>query len=199
MISRLRGRIVGSGEGFVVLETAGGVGFRVFMPRPLAAEAAASPAEVVIHTHMAVREDGVFLYGFLAPGELEMFRLLISVNRVGPALANTILSQMTVSDLAASVIGGDEKALTRVSGVGQKNAARIILELRDKMKKKAALIPEGKDAGIDPLRGDAESALLALGFSARESRDAVSMAVASMQNPDVQSVIKAALRRLRER
>lgn len=198
MIARLRGRVVGSGEGFVIIE-AGGVGFQVFMPRPLAREAAASPADVILFTHMVAREDGIALYGFLAPGELEMFRLLITVNRVGPALANTILSQMTVSDLAAAVIGGDEKALTRVSGVGPKNAGRIILELRDRMKKKAALLLEGRGAGIDPLREDAESALLALGFSARESRDAVSMAISGMSQPTVQDVIKAALLRLRER
>jgi len=198
MIARLRGRIVGCGDGFVIVET-GGVGFQVFMPRPLAEEAAKTPAEVVLFTHLVVREDAIALYGFLAPGELEMFRLLITVNRVGPGLANTILSQMTVSDLAAAVIGGDEKALTRVSGVGSKNAGRIILELKDRMKKKAALLLEGKDAGIDPLRSDAESALLALGFSARESRDAVSMAISGMSQPTVQDVIKVALRRLKER
>ena len=198
MIARLRGRVVAGGDGFVILET-GGVGFQVFMPRPLADEAARSPAEVVIYTHLVARDDTMALYGFLAPGELEMFRLLITVNRVGPALATAILSQMTVSDLAAAVIGGDEKALTRVSGVGQKNAARIILELKDRMKKKAALLVEGRDAGADPARSDAESALLALGFSPRDSRDAVSEALSGMDCPTVQDVIKASLRRLRER
>lgn len=198
MIARLRGRVVGSGDGFVILET-GGVGFQVFMPRPLAEEAARSPAEVVVYTHLVSREDTMALYGFLAPGELEMFRLLITVNRVGPALATAILSQMTVSELAAAVIGGDEKALTRVSGVGQKNAARIILELRDRMKKKAALLVESQGDVADPLRSDAESALLALGFSPRESREAVSQALAGMTRPVVQDVIKVSLRRLRER
>jgi len=157
MIARLRGRIVGRGDGFVVLET-GGVGFQVCMPRPLADEAAESPAEVILYTHLVVRDDAMALYGFLAPGELEMFRLLITVNRVGPALANAILSQMTVSDLAAAVIGGDEKALTRVSGVGPKNAGRIILELRDRMKKKAALLLEGQAAITDSLQSPGPSA-----------------------------------------
>lgn len=198
MISRLRGRIVGSGEGFVILE-AGNVGFQVFMPLPLAREAASAQGEVVLFTHLVAREDSIALYGFLAPGELEMFRMLITVNRVGPALATTILSQMTVSDLAAAVIGGDEKSLTRVSGVGSKNAGRIILELRDKMKKRSAHLLDGKVPGADPLRNDAESALLALGFSARESRDAVSAVISGMSKPTVQDVIKAALIRMRER
>lgn len=198
MISRLRGMIVGSGEGFVILDV-GGVGYHVFMPLPLAREAAASMGEVILFTHLVAREDSVALYGFLAPGELEMFRLLITVNRVGPALATTILSQMTVSDLAAAVIGGDEKALTRVSGVGTKNAGRIILELKDKMKKKAAHLVDGKGPVVDPLRSDAESALLALGFSSRESRDAVSAVISGMPQPTVQDVIKAALIRMRER
>ena len=198
MIARLRGEIVGSGDGYVILES-GGVGFQVFMPGPVAEEARKSPPEVVIYTHLVAREDTMALYGFLTPGELEMFRLLITVNRVGPALATAILSQMTASDLAAAVTAGDEKALTRVSGVGRKNAGRIILELRDRMKKKAALLIGGQDAGIDPLRNDAESALLALGFSPRESRDAVSQALSGMTNPGVQDVIKASLRILRER
>ena len=198
MIARLKGKVVGCGDGYVILES-GGVGFQVFMPRPVAEEAEKSPAEVVIHTHLVAREDTMALYGFLAPGELEMFRLLITVNRVGPALAMAILSQMTVSDLAAAVIGGDEKALTRVSGVGRKNAGRIIFELQDRMKKKAAVLTGEMDAGIDPLRSDAESALLALGFSPRESRDAVSGALAGMTRPTVQDVIKASLRILRER
>ncbi len=198
MIARLKGKVVGGGDGYVILESCG-VGFQVFMPGPVVEEAAKFPAEVVIYTHLVAREDTMALYGFLSPGELEMFRLLITVNRVGPALATAILSQMTVSDLAAAVIGGDEKALTRVSGVGQKNAGRIILELRDRMKKKAAILIGGQEAGIDPLRSDAESALLALGFSPRESRDAVSEALAGMTHPGVQDVIKASLRILRER
>ncbi|MCQ8893754.1 MAG: Holliday junction branch migration protein RuvA [Methanolinea sp.] len=199
MIARLRGRIVGSGEGSVIIET-GGIGFQVFMPRPLAEEVARSQGEVTLHTHMVVREDGVALYGFLAPGELEMFRMLISVTRVGPALACSILSQMTVSELAAAVIGGDEAALTRLSGVGKKNAGRLILELRDTMKKRADLLTgSGRTIPDDPVRRDAESALLALGFSARESRDAVSRAIAGMSTADVPAVVRVSLRLLRER
>lgn len=199
MIARLRGRIVGRGDGSVILET-GGVGYQVFMPRPLLEQVERETGEVVLHTHLAVREDGIALYGFLAPAELEMFRMLISVTRVGPALACSILSQITVSELAAAVIGGDERALTRLSGVGKKNAGRLILELRDTMRKRADLLAGSfRPVPEDPVRKDAEEALLALGFSARESRDAVGQAIAGMTEPAVQDVVRAALRILRER
>ncbi len=199
MIARLRGRVVGRGDGYAILE-AGGVGYQVFMPRPLLEQVARESGEVVLHTHLVARDDGLALYGFLAPAELEMFRMLITVTRVGPALACSILSQMTVAELAAAVIGGDEKALTRLAGVGKKNAGRLILELRDTMKKRADLLAEGGQAVPgDPVRRDAESALLALGFSSRESRDAVGRAASGMADPAVQDVVRAALRILRER
>ncbi len=199
MIARLRGRVVGRGDGYAILE-AGGVGYQVFMPRPLLEQVARESGEVVLHTHLVARDDGLALYGFLAPAELEMFRMLITVTRVGPALACSILSQMTVAELAAAVIGGDEKALTRLAGVGKKNAGRLILELRDTMKKRADLLAGGGQAVPgDPVRRDAESALLALGFSSRESRDAVSRAASGMTEPAVQDVVRAALRILRER
>jgi Holliday junction DNA helicase RuvA len=199
MIARLRGKVVGQGDGYAILE-AGSIGYQVFMPRPVLEQVAERGDEVVLHTHLVVRDDGLALYGFLAPAELEMFRMLITVTRVGPALACSILSQITVAELAAAVIGGDEKTLTHLSGVGKKNAGRLILELRDTMKKRADLLADsGQAAAGDMVRGDAESALLALGFSPRESRDAVSQAASGMTDPAVQDVVRAALRILRER
>jgi Holliday junction DNA helicase RuvA len=199
MIARLRGSIVGYGDGYVILE-AGGVGYQVFMPGPLSRQVAGEKGEVVLHTQLVVREDGIALYGFLAPADLEMFRMLITVTRVGPSLACSILSQMTVPELAAAVIGGDEKALTRLTGVGRKNAGRLILELRDTMRKRADLLAgSGHAVSDDPVRRDAESALLALGFSSRETKDAVGRAMTGMSGPAVQDVVRAALRILRER
>ncbi|MDI9633930.1 MAG: Holliday junction branch migration protein RuvA [Methanolinea sp.] len=198
MIARLRGRIVGREEGAVIVE-AGGIGYQVFMPRPLLERLAGAEGEVVLHTHLAVREDGIALYGFLTPAEREMFRMLISVTRVGPVLACSILSQVSVPELAAAVIGGDEKALTRISGVGKRNAGRIILELRDTMKKRADLLSgEVRVVPEDPVRRDAEAALIALGFSSREAGDAVERVARGMTSPSVQDVVRAALRVLRE-
>jgi len=198
VIASLRGKITGQGPGWVVIEVAG-VGYSVLMPRTTAEEAGRTPGEVVLFTHMAAREDGVFLYGFLSPGELEMFRMLITVTRVGPALALGILSQISVADLAAAVIGEDEEILTRISGVGEKSARRLILELKDTMKKKAADLLPGAARGRDALRDDAESALISLGFSPREARGAVEAAIAGMRDPEVQAVVKAALQKMRER
>lgn len=198
MIARLRGRIVGREEGAVIVET-GGIGYQVFMPRPLLERLGGEEGEVVLHTHLAVREDGIALYGFLTPAEREMFRMLISVTRVGPVLACSILSQISVPELAAAVIGGDERALTRISGVGKRNAGRIILELRDTMKKRADLLSgEVRVVPEDPVRRDAEAALIALGFSTREAGDAVERVARGMTSPSVQEVVRAALRVLRE-
>lgn len=197
MISHLHGRITGKGEGQVVIEV-GGVGFLVMMPRPLAEEAAGMEGEVTLHTHMVLREDGISLYGFLRPGELEMFRLLISATRVGPVLAINVLSQISIPDLAAAVIGEDEEILTRISGIGKKNARRLIIELKDKMKKKGALLLPGIPGSRDPIREDAAGVLVSLGFSPKESREAVDDAIAGVKTPEIQAVIKAALRSLRD-
>ncbi|HUU76485.1 MAG TPA: Holliday junction branch migration protein RuvA [Methanoregulaceae archaeon] len=197
MISHLFGNVAHLGDNFVVLDVHG-VGYRVHMTVPDLVEVRATEATVKVYTHMSVREDGMFLYGFLSPDALEMFLMLTSVTRVGPALAQGILSQISIPDFAAAIIGEDEKILTGISGIGTKSARRLIVELKDTMQKKADLY--GKDVkGPDPVRNDAIRALLSLGFSPKESRDAVESAIATMKSPGLQEVIKAALIKLKER
>ena len=125
MISRLSGEIVGRGDGSLVVDV-GGVGYEVRVPGPLLEEAGDS-GKIRLYTHLAVREDALTLYGFARPEDLALFRLLIGVTRVGPQLALQILSQTTARALADAIALGDEKALTRIQGVGQKNAKRLIL------------------------------------------------------------------------
>jgi holliday junction DNA helicase RuvA len=197
MIAQLTGEVADVGEGFVVLEV-GGVGYEVHMPQPAVTTLLQKKGAVTIHTHLVVREDAWTIYGFLRPRDREMFRLLIGVTRIGPQVALSILSQITLEDLAAAVLAEDDKALTRIPGVGEKHAKRLILELRDKMKKAAErFLPGG---GQVSMRLDAVSALVALGFSPRESGEAVD-AVLQAQSPPaaVQDVVKAALQRLKER
>lgn len=159
---------------------------------------------VRIFTHLSVREDGVELYGFYSREELSMFKLLISVSGVGPKAAMSVLSLMTPRSLAEAVYAEDAKAVSRAPGVGAKTAARIILELKDKIKKNFPAFTEcggasggdiadakltGANANADVL-SDARDALTVLGYSRSEI-------AAAMKNTDLtlplEEIIKKAL------
>jgi len=122
----------------VVLDV-GGVGYRVNMTSTDIVGLSRSPGKKKVHTHLIVREDALALYGFSEMFDLGVFQLLISVNRVGPQLALSILSQVPAKEFVQAVIGEDEKRLTRLSGIGPRNAKRLILELKDRMKEQLPL------------------------------------------------------------
>jgi len=148
---------------------------------------------------MVVREDAITLYGFRYQSELEMFRILIGVTGIGPQIAMNLLSQVGIEEFAIAILNEDEKALTRISGIGPKSAKRLILELRDKMKKVSETLVRG-ETGKDSLAiHDAVSALVSLGFAEKESRDAVNAAAPAAGSSSVQGLIKAALAKLKER
>jgi Holliday junction DNA helicase RuvA len=195
MIAQVTGRVITTGDGFVVIEV-GGIGYQVSVPSPVLRALTAGQERVTLHTHLAVREDALSLYGFLHTGELAMFRLLIGVNRVGPQLALNILSVLSVEDLAAAVLREDEMVLTRCPGIGPKNAKRLILELKDRMKSIGAL-SGGASGGTRPAEDDAVSALVALGFDQRDARTAVEAAATGSGEPGTEALIRAALARLK--
>jgi Holliday junction DNA helicase RuvA len=192
MISHIYGEIAQCGEGFVVIEV-GGIGYQVNVTKPVLQDLTGKKEKVKLYTYLNVREDALMLYGFLSQSELEMFRLLISVTRVGPQIAMNILSQIRIEELAAAIIHEDEKVLTRISGVGAKNAKRLILELKDKMKKKmeGIVLPTTSNANYDAL-----SALVSLGFQRQEAQKAVEAVSGGEQKVEV--IIKAALLKLKE-
>ena len=193
MISQISGEIAQRGDGFVVVD-AGGIGYQVNVTQPTLLELAGRNGKVKLHTYLHVREDALVLYGFQRASELEMFKLLISVTRIGPQTALNILSQIGIGELAAAIIHEDEKVLTRISGVGAKNAKRLILELRDKMNKKM----EGLNLPSN-INYDAVSALVSLGFAQRESKETIETVAAGMSSPTVEGLIKAALLKLKEK
>jgi len=197
MIASLEGMPVATGDRWVVLEVSG-IGYRVHVPGSEVREIAGATAKVKLHTHMAVREDAITLYGFLHESELELFTILIGVSGIGPQIALNILSQITLEDFVLAILSGDEKSLTRISGIGPKGAKRLILELRDKMKKvqdAMATTPAGRQ---DAALRDAASALVSLGFAESASYDAVAAAGRGLSSPTIQDLVKAALRILRE-
>ncbi|MDD1710606.1 MAG: Holliday junction branch migration protein RuvA [Methanoregulaceae archaeon] len=198
MISLLSGNVLWCGDGVVVIDV-NGVGFEVTVTDAAVRELAGTDTPVKIHTHLVVRDGEPVLFGFLTRSEVEMFLLLIQVNRVGPGLAMRILSQISIPDLAGAILDGDEAVLSRISGIGSKSAKRLILELGDKMKKRAALFVTGLSSGGDPVRRDAESALVALGFSQKEAVASVDTVLrGSSRSADISSVVRAALSLLRE-
>jgi Holliday junction DNA helicase RuvA len=199
MIALLSGEPVLAGDRWVVIDVHG-VGYQVQVTQPALQQLAGTRATVKLYTHMAVREDAITLYGFLHQSELEMFRILIGVTGIGPQIAMNTLSQIGIEEFAIAILNEDEKALTRISGIGAKSSKRLILELRDKMKKISETIPR-REAGMSSMAvHDAVSALVSLGFSENESRDAVTSAARSSgSSPTIQVLIKAALVRLKER
>lgn len=156
---------------------------------------------VRIYTHMAVREDGVELYGFYSREELAMFRLLISVSGVGPKAGMSILSLLTPKKLALVIASEDTKAISRAPGVGAKTAARVVLELKEKVAKNFPQFtadntaePDAPAADAKPAKSgslaDARDALVVLGYSRSE-------VTAAMKNVDTtkstETIIKQAL------
>ncbi len=195
MISHISGDISSCGDGFVVIDL-NGIGYLVNVTEPALSELRDLKEKTKLYTHLHVREDALTLYGFRTPEELEMFKNLISVTRIGPQIALNILSQIKTEDLAAAIIQEDEMVLKRISGVGPKNAKRLILELRDRMKKH---IESYVPASTSNVNYDAVNALVSLGFSQREARDSVEAVARGMNQPTVQALIKAALLKLKEK
>jgi Holliday junction DNA helicase RuvA len=198
MISHLCGEAVLTGDRWVVIDV-GGIGYQVHVTQPELQVLAHTPERVKLFTHMAVREDAITLYGFLRQSELEMFKILIGVTGIGPQIAMNILSRIGITDFAMAILNEDEKVLTGISGIGNKSAKRLILELRDKMKKIGETMVSGETGRGIPAVHDAVSALVSLGFQAKESKDAVDSAAAGLKDPTVQTLIKAALTKLKER
>ena len=195
MISHISGDIAYCGDGYVVIDH-NGLGYQVNVTEATLSQIRDMKEMVKLYTHLHVREDALTLYGFRVQSELEMFKQLISVTRIGPQIALNILSQINTVDLASAIIQEDENVLKRISGVGPKNAKRLILELRDRMKKHVESFAVTITSNINY---DAASALVSLGFAQREAREAVEAVAQEMKQPTVQGLIKAALLKLKEK
>ena len=204
MFYHVRGTLVVCESGFAVVEC-GGVGYQLTTSLYTAERIGGKMNEEVrLFTHLAVREDGVELYGFSSKEELSAFRLLISVSGVGPKAATSILSQLSPDRFAYAVSTDDAKTLSRAPGIGAKTAARIILELKDKIAKgnaptEASGIPAAASAAPKAASGklsEAADALAVLGYSRSEVTEVLrTIDTASLS---LEGIITAALRRFSE-
>ena len=188
---------------------AGGVGYKMTISQNTFETLPRATGELLpvtkLYTYMSVREDGVELYGFASEAELSSFKMLLGVSGVGPKAAISILSLLTPEKFALAVCTEDKKTISKANGVGPKTAARIILELRDKLMKEtsldedlsAAVLDHSAEAAGAPARGktsEAMDALLVLGYTRAEAQKALS--TIDIQALSIEDIIKEALKKL---
>lgn len=171
MLAYIKGSLEMKFDNYVVIDV-GGLGYKVFMSEKAIEDLGNIGDTVKVHTHYHVREDDISIYGFLSNEELKMFELLLSVSGIGAKSAITMLSNITPSSFALAVITSDTSKLVKIPGVGAKSAARIILELKDKIKTieaKETKNAEIKEAIVDDDKvQEAISALQVLGYNKKE-------------------------------
>lgn len=193
MISRLRGSVLELHESVAVIDV-GGVGYEAEITTGAAATLAAAEGTVELFTHLVSREDGQALFGFANAAERDLFRSLIKVSGVGPKLAITLLSGVSPEQFSTAIADGDIGMLTRVPGIGKKTAARLAMELRDKIPVFAAgpQLAAGSQAAADAVQ-----LLIQLGYRDREAADVV-RAVLDETGPgaEVEDLVRHALKRM---
>jgi holliday junction DNA helicase RuvA len=188
MIGRLEGLLLEKSPPLVLLDVAG-VGYEIDVPMSTFYNLPTIGQRVALLTHLVVREDAHQLFGFLGADERSTFRLLIRISGVGPRTALSILSGLSVADLAAAVARQEGARLQKVPGIGKKTAERLLLELKDKL---APALPGAASAPSDT-QADILQALVALGYNERDAQAALKTLPAGL---DVSDGIKHALRGL---
>lgn len=203
MISFIKGYVAETTENSVILET-DSIGYEIFMTGPAIEETSRMQDKIKIYTYFHVREDAMQLYGFLSRDDLEMFRLLLNVNGIGPKAAMGVLAAITADELRFAVLSDDVKTISRAPGIGKKTAQKLILELKDKLKLEDAFEKkldhqEGNlslaDTSLRDSRQEAVEALTALGYSSTNALRAVRQ-VSEETGDDVEAILKAALKQL---
>jgi Holliday junction DNA helicase RuvA len=198
MIAALAGTLVTKTPQSVLIDVHG-VGYEVFTSIQTYYRLPDLKQSVRLHTYTHVREDALVLYGFLSSEEKAAFLLLISVSGVGPRLGLALLSGLTVTELALAIRTGDGRRLSSVPGIGQKTAARLILELQSKI---TSIAPETTDNGAGPVQSstidDALSALINLGYQAASAKETLKQIERNRPGEDlmVEDLLREALRRL---
>jgi len=166
MIAWLRGEVVRTGPGVVVLDV-GGVGYRLLVTTSTQSELLARPAPIEVAVHTLVREDAITLFGFADESEREVFEVLLATHGVGPSLSLAILGGLGADGVARAVRNADGAAFETVTGVGKKTAARLVLELQGSDLGGADDQPSASTSS-SAARGEVSEALVALGYSADE-------------------------------
>ncbi|ALP91007.1 MULTISPECIES: Holliday junction branch migration protein RuvA [Clostridium] len=198
MYEYIKGKYMGMNKDYIVVENSG-IGYKIFTSGATMSSVPECGEEVILYVDQIVREDFIGLYGFDSKEELAMFKLLLTVNGVGPKAALSLLSISRLNNLKYAIMTGDEKHICRGVGIGKKTAARIILELKDKLQPDELLdvaVDSNKDNnGENNLMAVSEvlSALIALGYSEKESEKVLKTID---KTETVENMIKNALKAL---
>lgn len=197
MFAYIKGKVVVKTNTYIIIEN-NGIGYKIFMSQKAIEKIDDTEEQIKIHTYYYVREDNISLYGFLSNDELRMFELLLSVSGIGAKSAITMLSEISTSDFAMAVISNDTSKLVKIPGIGAKSAARIILELKDKLKNEEAIIKENKEVKAkivdETIVSEAIAALQILGYAKKEIDKALEKI--EIEGLSTEEIIKAALKLL---
>ena len=193
MITGITGTLEATGQDWVQVKVGGGVSIQIFVPASAILELGDIGEVVRLHTRLYIRDDEAVLYGFTTPDALRLFQMLTGVSGIGPRTSLAILSTLGTQSLINAVATEDLSTLSKVPGVGRKSAGRLVLELKSRLEKEqteAPVLPAGIVAD-----GEVVSALMALGYSAAESRRVVT-SMNDTDSPPLEEKIRRALQQI---
>ena len=200
MISYIKGSLEEVGDNYIVLEC-GSIGYYITISGQFMSILPSLHSDMKVYTYMHIREDELSLFGFYSVDEMDIFKILIGVNGVGPKVAMSLLSTLSVNELKMAVITGDAKTISKANGIGAKGASRIILELKDKLKIDD-VIDEWKDSPVhckenakDSVYAEVVAAFTALGYTAADARGAIGK-VENAGAMSEEELLKAALKQM---
>lgn len=196
MYAYIKGELAEKSNGFIIVENSG-IGYKIFMSNSTIGRIGALHENVKVYTYYQVSEDNICLYGFQTKEELSMFELLITVSGIGPKSAVAMLSNIEPSSFALAVINEDIKKITSLPGIGAKTAGRLVLELKDKLKKENSVIQNQEVKSFvkqNEASNDAISALQILGYGRKEIEEALSKF--DCNSLSTEDIIKTALKYL---
>lgn len=196
MIHHIKGTVIEKNPAYVILETAGGVGYYIHISLNTFSQLK-DEQQVTLLTHYVVKEDAQLLYGFHSEDERSLFRLLIGVNGIGPNTACLILSALSVQDVVNAIASQDLRTIQSVKGIGAKTAQRVVMELKDKVAKGSFGVQDNFSSSYNNNKMEALSALVALGFAKNLAEKVLDGIVKSEGSElTVEELIKKALKLL---
>ena len=200
MIAYLIGKLADVETDSIVIET-GNIGYNIKVPSSVIGKLPGIGEQIKVYTYTSVREDAINLFGFMTKDDLNMYRLLITVNGVGPKAGLSILSVMDADAIRLAVLSQDAKAIAKAPGIGSKTAQRVILDLKDKISMEDTLISQQANAqkaaassGFGQVHTEAVEALTALGYSPSDALRAVK--AVEQEDMNVEDLLKAALKKM---
>jgi Holliday junction DNA helicase RuvA len=170
VLASLSGKVAVTGEDFVIIKV-GGVGFYVSVPQTVLDSLPGPGMELTVYTHLHVRENDLALYGFGSREDLALFRLLLGVSGIGPKVALSLLSFLSMERLQAAIAQEDVAMLARVPGIGPKTAKKLVFDLKDKVA--ADIMPGEPQPALTEADADLIAALTSLGYSVSEAQEAL--------------------------